>query len=97
MAKDAAHDRRMKLERGALDLALDAAAVAQLDGEAPLQVADLLIAAGEPERETHALEGELGREDAVIRFAVLVREGVGRVCAHLGSRAADAPPATADA
>jgi hypothetical protein len=98
MAKDAAYDRRRKLERMALDLALDAAAVAQLGSEAPLRVAELLIATGELQRETHALAAELGREDAIIRFALLVCDGVGRVCADLGSpAAADLPPATAGA
>jgi hypothetical protein len=97
MARDAAYDRRTKLERMALDLALDAAGVAQFGSEAPLQVAELLIAACELDRETHALTAELGREDTVIRFALLVRDGVGRACADLGSPAADTPPATTGA
>jgi hypothetical protein len=58
MANDTPYDRRTTLERMALDLALDAAAVAQLGSEAPLQLAELLIAAGKLERETHALAAE---------------------------------------
>lgn len=67
----------------ALDLALDADALAQLGPDAPRQVAELRAAAGELRRQTLALAVELGEEDRVIRFARAVLEAFGRECTEL--------------
>ena len=60
MARDAAADRRARLECVALELAFDADALVQLGPEAAPRIAELRVAAAMLRRELLALAWELG-------------------------------------